>query len=84
MLGSLKNSSSVRSPNFLHQKLKMLGIEFRFDRKMHPSMESQPSLLLLINCGERTKKVRSPRLCSCTMSSFQGGSDTMLNFHMLS
>ena len=55
MLGSLKNSSSVRSPNFLHRKLKMLGIEFRFDRKMRPSMESQPSLLLLIDYGERKK-----------------------------
>ena len=38
------------------EKLKMLGIEFRFDKKMCPSMESQPSLLLLIDCGERTKK----------------------------
>ena len=25
------------------------------DSKMRPSMESQPSLLLLIDCGERTK-----------------------------
>ena len=40
MLGSLKNSSSVRSPNFPHRKLKMLKIEFLFDRKMYPSMES--------------------------------------------
>ena len=55
MLGSLKNYSSVRCPNFPHKKLKMFGIEFRFDRKMHPSMESQPSLLLLIDFGERTK-----------------------------
>ena len=56
MMGSLKNSSFVESPNFSHQKLKMLGMEFRFDRKMRPSMESHPSLLLLIDCGERTKK----------------------------
>ena len=55
MLGSLKKKSSARSPNFPHEKLKMLGIEFRFDRKMRPSMESQPSHLLLIDCGERTK-----------------------------
>ena len=48
MLGSLKNSSSVRSPNFPYEKLKMLGIEFRFDRKIRPSMESQPSFLLLV------------------------------------
>ena len=40
MLGSLKNSSSVKNPNFPHQKLKILGIKFSFDRKMHPSMES--------------------------------------------
>ena len=56
MLGIIKNSSPVESPNFSHRKLKMLEIEFRFDRKMRPSMESQPSLLLLIDCGERTKK----------------------------
>ena len=40
MPGSLKKSSSVESPNFPHQKLKMLGIEFCFDKKMRPSMES--------------------------------------------
>ena len=40
----LKNSFSARSPNFPHRKLKMLGIEFRFDRKMRPSKESQPSI----------------------------------------
>ena len=56
MPGSLKNSSSVESPNFQHRKLKMLGIEFRFDRKMRPSMESQPSIILLMDCGERPKK----------------------------
>ena len=56
MPGSLKNSSFVKSPNFLHQKLKMLEIEFCFDRQMRPSMESQPSILLLMDCGERPKK----------------------------
>ena len=56
MLGSLKISSSVESPNFPHRKLKMLRIEFLFDRKMHPSMESHPSVLLLMDCGERPKK----------------------------
>ena len=56
MLGSLKNSSSTRSPNFPHEKLKMSRIEFCFDRKMHPSMESQPRMLLLMDCGERPKK----------------------------
>ena len=40
MLGLLKNSSSVKIPNFLQQKLKMPGIKFYFNRKMHPSMES--------------------------------------------
>ena len=54
--GSLKNCSSVRSPNFPHQKLTMSAIEFRFDRKMRPSMESYPSLILLMDCGERPKK----------------------------
>ena len=56
MLRSLKNSSSVESPNFSHRKLKMVRIEFRFDRKMRPSMESQSSILLLMDYGERPKK----------------------------
>ena len=55
MLGSLKNSSSVESPNFPHRKLKMPRIEFCFDKKMHPSMESHPSIILLMDCGERPK-----------------------------
>ena len=55
MLGSLKNSFSVEIPNFPHRKLKMIRIEYRFDRKMHPSMEIQPSILFSINCGERSK-----------------------------
>ena len=59
MPGSLKNSSSVEIPNFPHWKLKMLGIEFCFDRKMHPSMESQPGIILLMDCGEKPKKLRS-------------------------
>ena len=56
MLSLLKNSSSIESPNFPHRKLKMLGIEFRFDKKMRPSIESYPSILLLMDCGERPKK----------------------------
>ena len=71
MLGSLKNSSYVRSPNFPHQKLKISGIKFRFDRKMRPSMESQSRLLFLNDHGQRHKKIRSPRFFSCTMSSFR-------------
>ena len=55
MLVSLKNSSFVEIPNFPIEKLKMLGIKIRFDRKMRPSMESQPSMLLLMDCGERPK-----------------------------
>ena len=50
--GSLKNSSYVKIPYFPQQKLKMPGIKFCFDRKMRPSMESQPSLLLLMDFGE--------------------------------
>ena len=56
MPGSLKNSSSVKIPNFPQQKLKMPVIKFCFDRKMCPSMESHPSLLLLTYYGERPKK----------------------------
>ena len=59
MSGSRKNSSFVRSPNFSHQKLKMSGIEFRFERKMRPSMESYPSILLLMDYGER-QKIKNP------------------------
>ena len=55
MLGSLKNSTSVKIADFPMQKLKMPGIKFYFDRKMHPSMESYPSLILLMDCGERLK-----------------------------
>ena len=40
IVGSLKNSSSVKIPNFLHQKMKMPEIKFCFDRKMRLSMES--------------------------------------------
>ena len=40
MLGSLKNSSFVKSPNFPQQKLKMPGIKFFFYRKLRPLMES--------------------------------------------
>ena len=50
MPGSLKNYSSARSPNFPQGKLKMLGIEFCFDIKMRPSMESHPSILLPMDC----------------------------------
>ena len=71
MPSSLKNYSSTRSPSFLHQKLKMLGIEFRFDRKMRHSMESHPSLLFADQLWRETQKVRGPRFCSCTMSSFR-------------
>ena len=55
MPGSQEKTSSERSPNFPNRR-KNVGIEFRFDRTMHPSKESQPSLILLIDCGERTKK----------------------------
>ena len=55
MLGSLKNSSFVRSPNFPHQKLKMSEIEFRLNRKMRPSMQSHPRILFLMDYGERAK-----------------------------
>ena len=69
MLGSLKNSSSVRKPNFPHQKLKMLIIEFCIDRKMHPSMESHPSIFLLKIYGGRSKKYESlvPVVAQCLL-----------------
>ena len=52
---SLKNSSSIKIPNFQHQKLKMPKIKLCFDRNMCPSIESQPSLVLLMDYGERPK-----------------------------
>ena len=81
MMGSPKNSSSVRRPNFPHQKLKMLDIKFHFNRKMRPSMESQPRIFLLVDLWRETQKVRIPRFYSCTMSSSQVSSDTMLDFY---
>ena len=67
MPGSLKNSFSVKIPNFPQQKMKMPAIKFCFDRKMRPSMESYPSILLLMDYGERPKKVRIPSFNSCTV-----------------
>ena len=60
MQGSLKNSSTLNSPNFPQQKMKMPGIKFCFDRKMHPSMESEPSILFLMDFGEIPKKIKNP------------------------
>ena len=56
MPGSLKNSSYVKIPIFPQQRLKMPGIKFCFDRKMHPPVENYPRLILLMNYGERPKK----------------------------
>ena len=56
MLGSLKNSFSIKIPNFPHPKLKMPKIKLCFDRMMHPSIESYPNILLLMDCGEGPKK----------------------------
>ena len=56
MLGSLKKYSSVESPNFPHQKMKIFRLEFHFDKNMRPSMESQPRIILLMDYGERPKK----------------------------
>ena len=56
MLGSPKNSSSMKSPNFPQQKLKMPKIKICFDRKMIPSMESYPRLIFLMISRERPKK----------------------------
>ena len=53
MLASLKSSSFVEK--FTHQKLKMLGIEFRFDRKMSPKEESCSTLILLKIYGGGSK-----------------------------
>ena len=69
MPGSLKNYPSVKSPSFPQKKLKMPGIEFCFDRKMRPSMESYPSIHFTDGLWRETQKVRSPSFCSCTMSS---------------
>ena len=46
----------MKSSNFLQQKLKIPRIKFYFDGKMHPSVESYPHLLLLMDYGERPKK----------------------------
>ena len=80
MLVSLKNSSSVESL-ISASKLKMLEIEFRIDRKMHPSMESHLSILLLKNLWRKIHKIGSPSSYSYPMSSSQVSSDTMLFFH---
>ena len=84
MPGSLKNSSYVESPNFPHRKLKNARNRIPLRQKDAPfnGESAQPSFVDRL--WRENKKVRSPRFYSCTMSSFQGGSDSMLNFHMLS
>ena len=84
MPGSLKNSSSEKIPNFPHQKLKMPGIKFCFDKKTFPSMESYPSIPFANLLWRETQKVRIPSFYSCTVSSSQVSSDTMLDFYHLS
>ena len=83
MLGSLKNSSSEKNPNFPQQKLKMPGMKFCFDRKMRPSMESQPIILLMMDCEEIPKKYEAPASAAAQMYSSQVCSNTMLYFYHL-
>ena len=51
MTSSLKNSSSIKSPNLLHQKLEMHRIKFYFNKKMRPSMKIYTSLIFLMIYG---------------------------------
>ena len=48
--GTLSYKAHFRPQISSNEKLKMLEIEFHFDRKMRPSMESHPSILLLMDC----------------------------------
>ena len=81
MLGPLKNASSIKIPNFSQQKRKMPKIKFFLDRKMHPLIESWPSLFVADGLWRENEKVIIPSVCNCTMSSSQVSSDTMLDFY---
>ena len=60
MLGSLKNSFSVESPNFPHQKLKMSGIEFSFNRNIELFKESCPMYSFSENSGGKLMEKDAP------------------------
>ena len=61
----------------------MLGIKFRFDRKMRPREESQPNLLLLKICGERSKKYESLILIAAQCLLYPQTKETMNTMFIL-
>ena len=80
MPGSLKHSSSVRSPNFLHQKLKNVWNRIPLQQKDAPFNGELAYHTFADGLWRETKKVRSPSFFSCTSYS-QVSSNTMLYFY---
>ena len=64
----------------LGPKLKNLIIGFCFNRNMRPKEESYSRLILLKNMWREIHKVGIPSSRSCTVSSSQVRSNTMLDF----
>ena len=83
MLCSLKNSSFVRSRNFLHQKTENNQNRILLRQKDAPFNGESSQHTFVDGLWRETQKVGSPSFCSCTMYSSQVSSDTMLDFYHL-
>ena len=81
MLGSLKNSSSVKNPNFPHQKTENARNRISLRQKDAPFNGQSAQHNSADGLWRETQKVGSPRFYSCTMYSSQVRSDTMLDFY---
>ena len=81
LLGSLKNSSSVKIPNFLQQKLKNARNQILLRQKDTPFNGELSYLSFADGFCRETEKLRSPSFYSCTVSCSQVSSDTMLYFY---
>ena len=81
MLGSLKNSSSVKIHNFPQQKLKNAQNQILIQHKDAPFNGELAQPPFTDGLWRETQKLRSPRFRNCTVYSSQVSSDTMLEFY---
>ena len=80
MPGSHKYSSSVKIPNFPHQKLKNAWNQILLRQKDVPFNGELDQTHFADDLWRETQKVRIHSFCSYTMSSSQVSSDPMLDF----
>ena len=83
MLGSLKNSSFAKIPNFLQQKLKNAQNQILLRQKDAPFNGELAQSLFVDGLWRETQKVIIPSFSNCIVSSSQVSSDTMLDFYHL-